>query len=1522
MNLPSALSTQHSALARAAEPTLVYCPHPLLAAANRRLEYSTFLKGESIQGYLDRLGIRFGAQPVILWLNDRRIAREEWPLTFPKQGDLLVIRARVQGDNALRTVLTIVVIMAAYYFGGPAGGGVAMGLTAGEAAVGSALILVGGMALVNAIAPLPQPNLTNANGRLDDASPTYSLTGGSNRARAFGPLPIVMGQHRMFPDIGARPYTEFQGDAQVLFQVFNFGLSDIVLSDYRIGNTPLADFTGVTLEESGADGKLTLFPANVDTVAGGALTYAAGYITRVSSTLATALAIEVSGNLFYIDAGGITPNQADIEMEYRLAGAGGWTPLAFESDAAPQSSPVNGVARLPAEDFNSGVRRAITQQPTNITGVTILHASGDCPTGSTGILSWNPQSSSNDETTMRWTPPGGQPGESITIPEFIAAPRRWTVYGPNNSQSIVIEIATRSGTPITPKSDNNIGIGSIIGGKVTLFSASRKPLRRTYFFSVASGQYEVRVRRTSADDTDVRAASDLAWSQLRTYQPDTADYTGQKRVAVKITASGQLQGVLDQLSAIASARCEAWTGSAWVLQETSNPAWWWRAFAKGKRISGRRAFGCDLADTRIEEGGIKAFGAWCTSKGLTFNGVLDRPMSCEETLNAIARCGRGSSSRATGKHGVIWDAPDMPIVQVFGMGNIKLDSFRCSWVSEKLADEIELAFVNPDLDWQQDTVRALVPGVTDPVNTARVELFGCTDKDMAGHEANLIAAAQRYRRRTVSFESDFEGAVPIRGDVVMVAHDLFAMSQANAWGFSGRLVAGTTTQLTLDREVPFTVGQSHYAAVRFPDGNLYVRAVDIQVGESSVITLGSALPSAPNSDSNNPVVDYLWFFGLSADGPSKKMKVHDIAPTAPDSVRLILVDENPAYYASEDGDFGYTPPARFTAQFPVLSGLVVTEELIRAGLGFAVKLTLTWDVSGVYDHANVRIGMSEMPQEIAGLTHGRRFETVVAAEGVADIEVTGIHPVFGAGPQSKLTKSYRILGKATPPADVTGFSGSFDGPDTVLRWTRVPDVDVGEYEVRSGTDWNSAVIVGRSKSDVLRTAALAAPTTFWVKAFDVSAPANESITAASVTVSPSAPGQVVPSAMFEGGDVKLTWPAPAAGSYPVARYEVRHGATWAGGTPVGFVDVTTFRALANWSGSRIWWIAGLDVVGRAGTPGSIEVVVTKPSAPAITSEVIDNNVLLRWTDATQTLPIKHYEIRRGATFAGASVFSTAQARFANLFESSAGLFTYWVVGVDSAGNYGTEQSVAVSVSAPPDFILYDQVESSFAGTKTNCFIIPETGKLLATVNTTETFGEHFDNHSWASMQDQVDAGFPIYIEPSTTTGKYEEEIDLGAVIPSTLISVSMASSVVVGSVTVTPTVSHKKLSGDAWTDHAGVWQAYATDFQYVKVTLDFSSSGGNDLLLVDSLTTRLDVKIRRDSETVTANSGDSGGTTVNFNVAFIDVRAINGTAQGTTPANVVIDFTDAPNPTSFKVLVFDLAGNRITRDVRWEASGV
>ena len=73
--------------------------------------------------------------------------------------------------------------------------------------------------------------------------------------------------------------------------------------------------------------------------------------------------------------------------------------------------------------------------------------------------------------------------------------------------------------------------------------------------------------------------------------------------------------------------------------------------------------------------------------------------------------------------------------------------------------------------------------------------------------------------------------------------------------------------------------------------------------------------------------------------------------------------------------------------------------------------------------------------------------------------------------------------------------------------------------------------------------------------------------------------------------------------------------------------------------------------------------------------------------------------------------------------------------------------------------------------------------------------------------------------------------------------------------------------------------------------------------------------------TVSAVSGDSGGTTVTFAVAFIDVVAITLTPLGTTARYAIYDFTDAPNPTTFKVLLFDSAGARATGTVSWTARG-
>ena len=273
---------------------LVYSPHPLLAAAGREVITEPFVPGETIAGYLQRVGINLDHHPVVLQLDGATIAREYWGRVRPKAGRLITVRALAQdGDNKeVNALLTIAVIVASIYIPGAQG----LALTGFNAALATAGIQIAGMLLVNSIAPLrpPIPDVAA------EASPTYSLSGGGNRARLYQPLPLVVGTHRVFPDLGAKEYTEFLGEDQYLYQVFNFGLSDVTLSEVKIGETLLSAYTGVESQESGTDGALTLFPSDVDSLPGGQLIQAGAWVTRTSSANTTGLAMDLSGAVFAI----------------------------------------------------------------------------------------------------------------------------------------------------------------------------------------------------------------------------------------------------------------------------------------------------------------------------------------------------------------------------------------------------------------------------------------------------------------------------------------------------------------------------------------------------------------------------------------------------------------------------------------------------------------------------------------------------------------------------------------------------------------------------------------------------------------------------------------------------------------------------------------------------------------------------------------------------------------------------------------------------------------------------------------------------------------------------------------------------------------------------------------------------------------------------------------------------------------------------------------------------------------------
>lgn len=73
-------------------------------------------------------------------------------------------------------------------------------------------------------------------------------------------------------------------------------------------------------------------------------------------------------------------------------------------------------------------------------------------------------------------------------------------------------------------------------------------------------------------------------------------------MALKIRASGQLNGTVNQLSCTISAKTLVWTGTVWELQATSNPAWWFLNFCRGRYNSttGLLEYGAGLADADID----------------------------------------------------------------------------------------------------------------------------------------------------------------------------------------------------------------------------------------------------------------------------------------------------------------------------------------------------------------------------------------------------------------------------------------------------------------------------------------------------------------------------------------------------------------------------------------------------------------------------------------------------------------------------------------------------------------------------------------------------------------------------------------------------------------------------------------------------------------------------------------------------------------------------------------------------------
>ena len=391
-----------------------------------------------------------------------------------------------------------------------------------------------------------------------------------------------------------------------------------------------------------------------------------------------------------------------------------------------------------------------------------------------------------------------------------------------------------------------------------------------------------------------------------------------------------------------------------------------------------------------------------------------------------------------------------------------------------------------------------------------------------------------------------------------------------------------------------------------------------------------------------------------------------------------------------------------------------------------------------------------------------------------------------------------------------------------------------------------------------------------------------------------------------------------------------------------------------------YYVEPKDIYNNTGTVQSADITIQRPNnITNLDTEVIDNNVLLKFDDATNSngLPIKHYEIKKSKQAAdgsyqnynSAELLGRIQGTFFVSFEDTSGDYRYYVRAVDVLGMQSDDGFVDAVVDEPPDFILITNFKTDFDASTNPPSGLPtfinssnfyvEDGVGYANVSTTETIQEHFigtgSNASpqFATPQAQIDAGFSNWLMPTETGGHFQEILNLGTNIKSAIIK-SRIQSDDIGSTAITPTVgfgssitgsgSNTSIVNETSAQQRNI---YGTNFQYVRFRYDFAQAGGNDLLKVRQIRLKAEVKQKNDQGRGVAIVGEgtytrtlttmtitknAHGLAVGDGVGF-DVTSGNGTSGDyqveTVPNANTFTVTDSASGTTNGNVSFILAGS-------------
>jgi hypothetical protein len=1514
------------------------CPHPL---KTQRID-ENIPANLSIAGIVDYIKEKYpvakeyNIEPSVM-LNGKLIPKEEWHI-IPIKDDVIQYRAVATGGGGsfFRAILSIAVVVAAAYFAPAVAGAIGFKGSAFATSIVQAGLSVVGSLLVNAIFPVRLPKPPKDPGT---AKAQNLLQGGSNQANFYGAIPVVLGRARFTPPLGASIYAESNTDIAYLKMALVWGYGPLQISDMRIGDTPIERLEELEIEtlngfdDTSEDVKHfnDIYGRDTEQIAVNLKLLGSEdgspWIERVVNEEADYITVTLHfpeglrsipleggnagriGNTAWrgqvqarqLDSDTLAPITAWGDIETLFVGATVTvTPAWFNIDNDEELEPVYRWTRI-AIDENSRIK--------TYTGAFSKSASSN-PTGN--ILTRQQEANFGFNSTYNLIP---------TIPE--GEELIWDVVVFGNTIHQTIDRRDTAGADFTGCDltmngfQATISSGTIqraytetirIGAEGEKFSKRKDAFSYNVKFFVARGKYEVRVRKTSTSEKDfVTAAGNKgiryndAYLNSITAQRAARPINPPKKLAMtalEVKATDQINGQLDGIAATVTSICKDWdrTTSTWIVRPTRNPASLFR------HVLQHPGNAQAVADSKIDLAELAVWHEYCRTNSFMYDAVINEQESLLDVLRDICAAGRSSPTLRDGIWTVITDKPRTVIAQYFTPHN--------SWGFEgvralpKLPHAFRVQFQNSEKGFQPDEMIVYNDGYSSANATLFEELTlpGVSTKRAIFKHARFHFAQLKLRPETYTINADMEHLVCTRGDRVKVTHDV------PMWGLgTGRIVERpTTTTLVLDEKVPMDAGVQYTIRIRLADGSSVTRTVASKTldGYYDEVTVTSSLTTTQAATGN------LFMFGALSE-ESVDLIVQSIEPSENLTARITLVDYSPDIYNSDTEaippfDSQITQPPVLLQQKitvrPTISNIVSNESvlLVNSAGKFTVRMMIAYTnpktLPNIATYIEAQIAYLDDAtldwefSQVVPVKQGSIYFNDVQELEEYKVRVRYVTDDGRVGPWTE-SVAHTIVGKTNPPSSVVGLTASVEGNQIKLSWTENSEFDVIAYEIReSNSGWGDTnhVFNGLVSNFLVNPPAVGQTKTWYIKAVD----ANKlySLNATSVSFTTNAI-PVPPPISFKFADTSLTnatitldW-NDVAPQFGLDYYLVSYGSV------SQTIKASAVTLPADWIGNRTFSLRAIDTRGNQSVARTLTVTKLAPNpVTSLRAQVIDNNVQLFWTlPAKTTLPVQDVIVRKGSTYASSTLIGNKDGGFTTIQELRSGTYTYWVVVRDTDNNLSTPIGVTAKVSEPPDFVFNAQYISDFTGTKSSS--INEQGGILLPVNTTETWTDHFDDNSWTNPQDQIDGGYPVFIQPTPTSGYYEEVFDYGTVLGSSQITVDYQGDVIASSATIKVDIS---VSDDniTYTTSENVTSIFATSFRYVKVRFTVTSDL-TGVYLLNNLEVVLDAKLINDAGTMSAVSSDTNGTVVNFNKEFVDIQSINVSPSGTTLVTPVYNFQDA-----------------------------